>query len=103
MTIFDLLASEIGLFFAEITQASSCNILLSNGECGWESGPTKGGFFLGLRLDHECLSEVFLGTMVVLAISELLKLLWHFPLELSSKAILWDKMEEDLSLEVPPR
>ena len=45
-------------------------------------------FPLGLRLDCECSSEVPLGTMVVPAMPDLINLLWHFPVELSSKPVL---------------
>ena len=48
----------------------------------------KDYFPLRLRLDCECSCEVSLGTMIVPAMQELLKLLWHFPLELSSKLVL---------------
>ena len=51
-------------------------------------------FPLELRLDCECSSEVPLGTMVVPAMPELLKLLWRFPLDLSSRPVLWNKRGE---------
>ena len=70
--------------FTETIQDTSCNVLLSTRECGWNLVLLEGCFPLRLRLDCECSSEEPLGTMVGPAIPDLLKLLWHFPLELSS-------------------